>query len=85
MAAHSSTGAVAEMFDVSCLVNTPMLAPAQDAAFALWSKLASTKTAQQLIDSLSKQQFGLIPQTILGQHFFGMFHHSSAQHLTVTH
>ena len=68
---HSSTGAVAELFDLSCMVNTPMFATASNVAFDLWSKAPASMTAQQMIDALAKMSFGPMPQTVVGQHYFG--------------
>ncbi|KZV72695.1 hypothetical protein PENSPDRAFT_628290 [Peniophora sp. CONT] len=59
---HNNIGAVAELFDISCLVGKPDFDSLQTKAFEEWS--ASPQTAQELIDAIGKRPI------ILGQHFF---------------
>jgi len=65
-----STGAVAELFDISCLAstNSGLLATIDNDLFNLWnSSRAGSITVQQLIDTLPK----IVPScAILSQHYF---------------
>jgi len=42
----TSIGAVAELYDISCLVNTPELATIQNRAYDLWSAIPSKESAE---------------------------------------
>ncbi|KZP25027.1 hypothetical protein FIBSPDRAFT_856406 [Athelia psychrophila] len=46
---YISLGAVAELFDVSCLVSQPSFASLQDTAFARWTASTAPKTPEALI------------------------------------
>lgn len=43
---NRSIGAVAELYDISCLVNTPELATIQNRAYDLWSAIPSKESAE---------------------------------------
>jgi len=65
-----STGAVGEVFDISCLAssNTTLLSTVHDDMFNLWySSEAGNVTVQQLIDALPNT---VVANSILGQHYF---------------
>jgi hypothetical protein len=60
-----STGAVAELFDISCIPETNFNS-LTDAAWAAWKAAPSSLTAQDVIDDL-----GIFnPPFVLGQHYF---------------
>ncbi|KAH8828625.1 hypothetical protein DL96DRAFT_1012529 [Flagelloscypha sp. PMI_526] len=61
---YASAGAVAELFDISCLYNTPAYSKIPDIAMHVWKSAPSGITIQQVI--------GLIPnvKVNLGQHYF---------------
>ncbi|KZP25026.1 hypothetical protein FIBSPDRAFT_821375 [Athelia psychrophila] len=61
---YISSGAVAELFDVSCLVSQPSFASLQDTAFTMWTASPAPETPAALITKL-----GTSP-TVLGQHYF---------------
>lgn len=61
-----STGAVAELFDISCFVNTPFFTKIPDLAIAAWSKAPASISATQLVSSLSQIQ----NPALLGEHYF---------------
>jgi hypothetical protein len=61
---HRNVGAVAELFDISCLFGTSSFTTIQDEAFNMWHKAPSSVTAQEAIKLLGRNQF------ILGQHYF---------------
>jgi len=69
--AYVSTGAVAELVDISCLATDPSKAAAftalPDIAMAAWSKAPASITAQTLTTTLSGS---IGPIKSLGQHFF---------------
>jgi len=61
---YSNVGAVAELFDISCLYGTPEFSKVQDDSYTLWSEAPSSLTAQDVISDL-----GCKPP-VLGQHYF---------------
>jgi len=66
----SSTGAVAELFDISCLASTKskLISTIHNDLFKIWnSPAANGVTIQQLIDILPKV---VPPSLILSQHYF---------------
>jgi hypothetical protein len=71
---YSSAGAVAELFDASCLVGTPCFEDVQDIAFQLWKSFPEPATAQDVFTAghnISRQlSHQGIPNFILGQHYF---------------
>ncbi|KAI0792315.1 hypothetical protein C8Q75DRAFT_752322 [Abortiporus biennis] len=62
---YSSTGAVAELFDISCL-NPSLYTDATELVFDLWKVAPKSLTAQQVINDLSL----IKSPVILGQHYF---------------
>ncbi|KAJ7578320.1 hypothetical protein C8J56DRAFT_898471 [Mycena floridula] len=66
--AYVSTGAVAELVDISCMVSkAAAFAAIPDIAMAAWSKAPASLTAQKLISMLSGS---IGPVKSLGQHYF---------------
>ena len=63
---HRSAGAVAELFDISCLVGTSTFNRIQDDVFTVWKLLPKQLTAAKVVELL---HFAKTP-TILGQHYF---------------
>lgn len=61
-----SAGAVAELFDISCLLGTPAFDHIQDLAFNIWKALPSKVTAEKVIELLHLAK----TPAILGQHYF---------------
>ncbi|KAK2460555.1 hypothetical protein APHAL10511_007025 [Amanita phalloides] len=61
---YASAGAVAQLFDVSCLYDTPMFDTVQDTMFHIWSQIPEMITIQDVIEGL-----GSAP-VVLGQHYF---------------
>ncbi|GJE92676.1 hypothetical protein PsYK624_088310 [Phanerochaete sordida] len=61
----SSTGAVAELFNLACLP-APDFNPVTDAVFAAWEIAPRAITAQELIGTLAVFH----PSVVLGQHYF---------------
>jgi len=61
---YSSVGAVAELFDVSCLYGTPEFSKIQDDSYTLWSHAPPSVTAQGIIAKLGSGP------PVLGQHYF---------------
>jgi len=61
---YSNVGAVAELFDISCLSGTPLFTTIQNGAFDLWDKAPASLTAQDIIQKLGSRPI------ILGQHYF---------------
>ena len=57
-------GAVAELFDISCLYSTHLFTTIQDDAFNIWQHAPPSLTAQEVINKLNRQP------TVLGQHYF---------------
>ncbi|KAF9495004.1 hypothetical protein BDN71DRAFT_1482879 [Pleurotus eryngii] len=64
--AYTSVGAVAELFDISCLLGTPAFDHIQGLAFNIWKALPSKVTAEKVIELLHLAK----TPTILGQHYF---------------
>lgn len=60
----SNVGAVAELFDISCLYGTSEFSKVQDDAYTMWSKAPKGVTAQSVIQIL-----GTNP-AVLGQHYY---------------
>ncbi|KDR80228.1 hypothetical protein GALMADRAFT_153889 [Galerina marginata CBS 339.88] len=63
---YTNVGALAELFDVSCLVQTSIFPALQDIAIAAWEAAPPTVTAAEVIKSLH----GLTTPAILGQHYY---------------
>ncbi|KAF5310539.1 hypothetical protein D9619_007846 [Psilocybe cf. subviscida] len=61
---YTNVGALAELFDVSCLVNTPIFASLPDLAINAWEAAPPAVPASQLISLL--HGFG----GVLGQHYY---------------
>jgi len=62
---YTNVGAIAELFDVSCLVPTPLWSDLPDAAFSAWSELSNI-TILEIIAALR----ALGSPGVLGQHYF---------------
>lgn len=60
-----NVGALAELFDASCVYNTPLFPKFADTAYALWKALPSTISAQSAISSLHLAS----TSAHLGQHY----------------
>ncbi|KAL4260168.1 Protein of unknown function DUF3455 [Pleurotus pulmonarius] len=63
---YTSAGAVAELFDISCLVGTSTFNRIQDDVFTVWKFLPKQLTAAKVVELL---HFAKTPG-ILGQHYF---------------
>ncbi|KAF4564706.1 hypothetical protein EYR40_010878 [Pleurotus pulmonarius] len=63
---YTSIGAVAELFDISCLLGTPAFDHIEDLAFTIWKALPNKVTADKVIELLHLAK----TPTILGQHYF---------------
>ena len=61
---HSNVGAVAELFDISCLYGTNEFSKVQDDAYTLWNEVPSDVTAQSVIQILGDKPF------VLGRHYY---------------
>jgi len=61
---YTNVGAVAELFDISCLYGTNEFSKVQDDAYTLWNKVPSDVTAQSVIQILGDKPF------VLGQHYY---------------
>jgi len=61
---YSSVGAVAELFDMSCLTNGPLSTTIQNTAFDIWNNAPSSFTTQDIIKMLCHDAI------VLGQHYF---------------
>jgi hypothetical protein len=57
-------GAVAELFDMSCLTGTPLSTTIQNDAFTIWDKAPSSFTTQDIIKKICRNPI------VLGQHYF---------------
>lgn len=66
MSNNRSIGAVAELFDLSCLYGKPAFDTIQNDVSTLWSKAPASLTAQQLISTLSAVKTSVV----LGEHYF---------------
>jgi Protein of unknown function (DUF3455) len=60
----SSAGAVAELYDISCLINTPLFGMSQDLAMAAW-KLSRDKKATNIVKQVLRSSPGYA-----GEHYF---------------
>jgi len=63
---YTNVGALAELFDISCLYNTPLFDAMPDIAIAAWKATPASITAANLISSY--QTFK--NSDVLGQHYF---------------
>jgi len=61
---YSNVGAVAELFDISCLYGSPEFSKIQDDSYTLWFDAPSSVTAQDVISKLGSKP------PVLGQHYF---------------
>jgi len=61
---YSNVGAVAELFDISCLSGSPEFNKIQNDAFKIWNNSASSVRPQQVIKKLGHD----LP--VLGQHYY---------------
>lgn len=61
---YSNVGAVAQLFDMSCLIGTPLSTTIQNDAFNIWNNAPSSFTAQDIIKTLCPHPL------VLGQHYF---------------
>ena len=80
----SNVGALAELFDASCLYNTPLFASLTDIAIAAWSRAPPAVTTSELIKTLhifptsailgklnlTFKDIQLTHQNLLGQHYY---------------
>jgi hypothetical protein len=64
-----SAGAVAELFDISCLYNTPEFTNVSSDAFKAWSAAPASITTQDVISKLANGRVP-VPQAVLGEHYF---------------
>ncbi|KAJ6474490.1 hypothetical protein C8R47DRAFT_1187471 [Mycena vitilis] len=60
---YASIGAVASLFDISCLENTPLFTPIQTLAFEVWSKVPVGVTATSIGHTVGAR-------LLLGYHYF---------------
>jgi hypothetical protein len=63
---YRSTGAVAELFDISCLYGTSLFDKLPDDAIKLWSEAPSHLTISEVIKDLSYMKNPIV----LGEHYF---------------
>ncbi|GLB42193.1 putative protein of unknown function (DUF3455) [Lyophyllum shimeji] len=63
---YTNVGALAELFDIACLYNTPVFANIQDSVYDLWKFMPPAISAQSVITSLH----GSSSPAILGQHYY---------------
>jgi len=63
---YTNVGALAELFDVSCLVKTSIFPSIPDIAIAAWEAAPPSVTAAEVIKTLH----GISAPVILGQHYF---------------
>jgi len=61
---YYNVGAVAELFDISCLSDTPAFTTIQNDAFGVWDNASPSVTAQDVIKKLGHNLL------ILGQHYY---------------
>ncbi|KAF9010092.1 hypothetical protein BDQ17DRAFT_1322785 [Cyathus striatus] len=64
---YSNIGAVAELFDISCLYDTPAFPVVQDALYGIWKIEPSSGSSS--ISIIKKLNFAKTP-AILGEHYF---------------
>ncbi|KAF4618833.1 hypothetical protein D9613_010045 [Agrocybe pediades] len=62
----TNVGALAELFDASCLVDTPLFASLSDLAIAAWKSAPPAVSASELIKTLHN----FPTSAILGQHYY---------------
>jgi hypothetical protein len=72
---YTSTGAVAQLYDISCAVGAFSADQISTAAFDAWKAAPSSMTIQQVIAGSSKVSFrapfsGVLDKLVLGQHYF---------------
>jgi hypothetical protein len=60
----SNVGAVAELFDISCLSGTSAFNTIQNDAFGIWDNVSSSVTAREVIKKLGRDLL------VLGQHYY---------------
>ncbi|KAJ7653968.1 hypothetical protein DFH06DRAFT_1270045 [Mycena polygramma] len=60
---YASIGAVASLFDISCLENTPLFTPIQTVAFDVWSEAPASVTATSIGRTIGAP-------LLLGYHYF---------------
>jgi hypothetical protein len=46
-------GAVAEVFDISCLIGTPFFARLSNMSYAMWESAPASMTAQALVSAVA--------------------------------
>jgi len=63
---YTNIGAVAELFDISCLFNTPAFATVQDLAYDIWRIAPAAVTPEAIIAALHYAE----TPAILGQHYY---------------
>ncbi|KAF8069078.1 putative malate dehydrogenase [Lyophyllum atratum] len=63
---YTNVGAVAELFDIGCLYNSPAFSSIADTAYAIWKFVPPVITPQSVIASLH----GSDSAAILGQHYY---------------
>ncbi|THH21138.1 hypothetical protein EW146_g347 [Bondarzewia mesenterica] len=63
---YTNVGAVADLFDISCLHSTSLFPFIQDIVYGAWSQVPSSVTAAELIDFVRT----LGTSSVLGQHYF---------------
>jgi len=61
---YSNVGAVAELFDISCLSGTPAFSTIQNDAYGIWNHAPTSVTAQDVIKKLGRNPL------VLGQHYY---------------
>jgi len=63
---YTNVGAVAELFDISCLYNSPLYSKVADVAFSAWKLAPPSLPPQAIISKLSM----IGSPIILGQHYY---------------
>ncbi|CAA7267212.1 unnamed protein product [Cyclocybe aegerita] len=63
---NGNVGAVAELFDISCLYNTVLFEAIPDLAIGVWKSAPPSLTPQQIISKLQP----LSSPAVLGEHFY---------------
>ncbi|KAF7318715.1 hypothetical protein HMN09_00383400 [Mycena chlorophos] len=67
---YTNVGAVAELFDVSCLIGTPEFSSLQDIGYAAWSQAPTSFAGQGTIQALIAALSPYHASFVLGQHYF---------------
>nr|GAT61189.1 predicted protein [Mycena chlorophos] len=67
---NRNVGAVAELFDVSCLIGTPEFSSLQDIGYAAWSQAPTSFAGQGTIQALIAALSPYYASFVLGQHYF---------------